>query len=158
MQLTLLGNTYRLVACGIVFIFIALLAQAQTSATTGEHELFLSVNRARSAQSLPPLKWNEDLALAARKHAAIMAQHGAAQHGFPGEPALATRVTQAGVKFSWVSENVCAGAGTVAIETQFSKSPNHLANILDTDMDSVGIGVVERNGQSFAVEDFSKVK
>jgi uncharacterized protein YkwD len=37
-------------------------------------------------------------------------------------------------------------------------SANHRANILDRDMDSVGIGVVERGGQVFAVEDFLKVK
>jgi uncharacterized protein YkwD len=38
------------------------------------------------------------------------------------------------------------------------KSPQHRANILDGDMDSTGIGVVKRNGQLFAVEDFSKAK
>jgi uncharacterized protein YkwD len=38
------------------------------------------------------------------------------------------------------------------------KSPQHRANILDTDMDSAGIGVPERNGQLYAVEDFSKAK
>jgi uncharacterized protein YkwD len=38
------------------------------------------------------------------------------------------------------------------------KSPQHRANILDTDMDSAGIGVAERNGQLYAVEDFSKAK
>jgi len=34
----------------------------------------------------------------------------------------------------------------------------HRANILDRDIDSVGIGVVERDGHMFAVEDFSKAK
>jgi hypothetical protein len=29
---------------------------------------------------------------------------------------------------------------------------------LDTDMDSAGIGVADRNGQLFAVEDFCKAK
>jgi uncharacterized protein YkwD len=38
------------------------------------------------------------------------------------------------------------------------RSPQHRANILDSDMDSVGIGVAERNGQMFAVEDFCKAK
>ena len=34
----------------------------------------------------------------------------------------------------------------------------HRANILDTDMNVMGIGIVERNGELFAVEDFSKAK
>jgi hypothetical protein len=38
------------------------------------------------------------------------------------------------------------------------KSPQHRASILDTAMDSDGIGAAERNGQLFAVEDFSKAK
>jgi uncharacterized protein YkwD len=36
------------------------------------------------------------------------------------------------------------------------KSPQHRANILDSDMDSAGIGIAEHNGQLFAVENFSK--
>ena len=38
------------------------------------------------------------------------------------------------------------------------KSPQHRGNILDGDMDSVGIGVAEGNGQLFAVEDFGKAR
>jgi uncharacterized protein YkwD len=38
------------------------------------------------------------------------------------------------------------------------KSPLHRANILDKDMDSIGVGVVEQGGQLFAVEDFSQVR
>jgi hypothetical protein len=30
--------------------------------------------------------------------------------------------------------------------------------MLDSDMDSIGVGVAERAGQLFAVEDFSKAK
>jgi hypothetical protein len=38
------------------------------------------------------------------------------------------------------------------------KSPQHRANILDTDIDSASIGIPKRNGQLFAVEDSSKAK
>jgi uncharacterized protein YkwD len=44
------------------------------------------------------------------------------------------------------------------IHTEFIKSPAHRANILDRDMDSIGIGVVEEGGQLFAVEDFSQAR
>ncbi len=37
-------------------------------------------------------------------------------------------------------------------------SPAHRANVLDRDMDSIGIGVVERHGQFFAVEDLSQAR
>jgi uncharacterized protein YkwD len=37
-------------------------------------------------------------------------------------------------------------------------SSGHRANILDGNMDSVGIAVAERDGEYYAVEDFSKAK
>jgi uncharacterized protein YkwD len=38
------------------------------------------------------------------------------------------------------------------------RSSAHRANILDSDMDSIGIGVAERGGQLFVVEDFANAK
>ena len=34
-------------------------------------------------------------------------------------------------------------------------SPPHRANILDPEMDSLGVAVIERNGELFAVQDFA---
>jgi uncharacterized protein YkwD len=59
---------------------------------------------------------------------------------------------------SWISENVDEGPNASAIHQGFMKSPQHRANILDTDINSAGIGVAERNGLLYAVEDFSKAK
>jgi uncharacterized protein YkwD len=133
-------------------------AQAQTGASPAERQLFVSVNRARQDQGLPALKWDEALATAARRHAGMMAQRGAAEHVFPGEPSLPSRATKAGAHFASLSENVIMGSDIGLIEAEFLKSPNHRANILDTDMDSIGVGVILRAGQLFAVEDFSKAK
>lgn len=131
---------------------------AQASAIRVERELHASVNDARRAQGLTPLQWNEPLASAARRHAAVMAEQGTAQHAFEGEPSLAVRVKQAGVHFSWLSENVTQGPTAIFIHTQFMHSPAHRANILDHDMDSIGVGVVEQGGQLFAVEDFAQMR
>ena len=146
----------RLSALGLVGIMLCWAAYGQTSTLRAERDLFASVNQARRAQGLPQLRWDEALATAARRHAEVMAEHGSAQHGFEGEPSLSARVKQAGVHFSWLSENVVLGPSPEFIHAQFMKSPPHRANILDKDMDSVGIGVVEQRGQLFAVEDFSQ--
>jgi uncharacterized protein YkwD len=87
-----------------------------------------------------------------------MARRRAAQHEFEGEPSLSSRVKQAGAHFSWLSENVTQGPTPEFIHSQFMKSPPHRANVLDTDMDSIGVGVVEHGGKMFAVEDFSKAR
>ena len=121
--------------------------------------MFNSVNRARQEQGLAPLRWSEALATAARRHAGAMAKRGEAEHGFAGEPGLASRVTQAGAHFVSLAENVAQGPGADAIQSEFLRSANHRANLLDADMDSIGVGVVvARGGQLFAVEDFSKSK
>lgn len=135
-----------------------LAAQGQAGASAPELELLAAANQARRAQGLPGLRWNDSLATAARKHAAVMAQHGAAEHGFPGEPGLASRVTQAGAHFSFLSEDVAQGPAAATIHEGFMKSANHRANILDSAMDSIGVGVVGRAGQLFAVEDFCKAR
>jgi uncharacterized protein YkwD len=132
------------------------LAQQKTS--DAERELFNAVNQERKAHGLPSLKSDEALANAARKHAQRMAEKGTASHQFPGEPNLPSRARAAGAHFTWLSENVDQGPNATAIHLSFMKSSLHRANILDSDMDSAGIGVAEHNSQMFAVEDFSKAK
>jgi uncharacterized protein YkwD len=151
-----IGN--RLAAVAMVGIVLCWSAYGETPVLRVERDLFASVNQARRAQGLAPLRWDESLAAAARRHAAAMAEHGSAQHGFEGEPSLSARVKQAGVRFSWLSENVTQGPSPEFIHAQFMKSPPHRANILDRDMDSIGVGVVEQGRQLFAVEDFSQVR
>ncbi|MFY9844418.1 MAG: CAP domain-containing protein [Terriglobales bacterium] len=148
----------RLVATAIAALVLCCLAYSQTDNSREERELFASVNQARRAQGLPSLQWNESLAIAARRHASVMAERGSAQHGFDGEPSLSVRVKQAGARFTWLSENVTQGPSPEFIHVQFMKSPPHRANILDRDMDSIGIGIVERHGQLFAVEDLSQAR
>jgi uncharacterized protein YkwD len=139
----------------LAFVFLCAEAWSQQGR---ERELFDSANRARKAQGLPSLKWDEALATAARKHAEQMASHGSVSHQFAGEPSLPGRATQAGAHFVWLSENVDQGPSASSVHESFMKSPLHRANILDRDMDSVGIGLAARSGQLFVVEDFSKAK
>jgi uncharacterized protein YkwD len=142
----------------ICLVLFAAVGVAQNKSVRPERELFDATNRERSAHGLPALQWNDALAVAARKHANEMAHKDALSHQFPGEPSLPSRVKQAGAHFVWLSENVALGPNPSIIHAEFVKSPPHRANILDTDMNVMGIGIVERNGQLFAVEDFSKAK
>ncbi len=146
-----------LAAVAITGIMVCAIAQAQLPTVRTERNLLAAVNQARRSQGLAPLRWNESLAAAARRHAVVMAEHGSAQHAFSGEPSLSARVKLAGAHFSWLSENVTQGPTAEFIQSQFMRSPSHRANILDVDMNSIGIGVVEQSGQLFAVEDFAQV-
>jgi len=151
----ILSKTASLLAISLLLSAAGL---AQNKAASPEKELFNATNRERLAHGLSALQWNDALAVAARKHAGEMAHKDALSHQFPGEPSLPSRVKQAGAHFVWLSENVALGPSPSVIHAEFVKSPPHRANILDTDMNVMGIGIVERNGQLFAVEDFSKAK
>jgi uncharacterized protein YkwD len=148
----------RLAALGMVGIMLCWSAYGESVVSRAERELYASINQARRSQGLPMLRWDDSLAAAARRHAEVMAQRGTAQHGFDGEPSLSARVKQTGARFTWLSENVTQGPTAQFIHAQFMNSPPHRANILDTDMDSIGVGIVERNGQLFTVEDFSQAR
>jgi uncharacterized protein YkwD len=148
----------RVLMLATVGTMLTLPAYSQTPVSRAERELFASVNQARQSRGLAPLRWDDRLATAARRHAEVMAQRRSAQHGFADEPNLTTRVKQAGGHFSWLSENVTQGPTPRFIHSQLMNSPPHRANILDRDMDSIGVGVVQRGGQLFAVEDLSQAR
>jgi len=117
--------------------------------------LFEFANHERSTHGLDPLKWSATLARAAQQHAQRMAAQNTLSHQLPGEPGIAERASHAGARFSALAENVAEGPSAESIHRQWMNSPPHRANLLDAQLDSVGIAVAERNGVFFAVEDFS---
>ena len=102
------------------------------------------------------LKWDAALAAAALRHAQEMAKHQSISHQFPNERSLPARATKAGARFTSIAENVAQAPTAAELHRLWMSSSAHRANILDKDMNSVGIGVAQRNGNMFAVEDFSK--
>lgn len=148
----------RLAAILTVFLFLTQPGWPQIYASSSERQLTDAANRERRNRGLPTLKWDEALASAARRHAAEMANQGTISHQFPGEPSLPARVTKAGARFTSLAENVARAPSAAAVHDLWMHSPPHRANLLDGNLDSVGVGVVPRNGEVFAVEDFSKAK
>ena len=68
---------------------------------------------------------------------------------------MVERATRAGAHFSALAENVAEGPNAQDIHRQWMNSPPHRANLLDPQLDTVGIAVAEGHGVQFAVEDFS---
>ena len=148
----------RLATAIAIGMMVCATAFGETDVVRVQRELLVSVNKARHSQGLSPLRWSNSLATAARQHAAVMAERGTAQHDFEGEAGLSDRVKQAGAHFSSLSENVTQGPTAEFVHSQFMNSAPHRSNILDGDMDSIGIGVVAKRGQLFVVEDFSRTR
>jgi uncharacterized protein YkwD len=125
-------------------------------ATIAEQYLLSAANQERTARGLSELHRDVKLAHAAANHAEQMAEHRSISHQFPGEAELTDRGASAGVAFSTISENVAQAPSVLQIHDMWMHSEHHRANLLDPTVDSVGISVIQRGGELYAVEDFAK--
>jgi uncharacterized protein YkwD len=128
---------------------------AGATLTVAEQYLFAAANEERVNQGLPPLRLDRVLTEASAFHAREMAEHADISHQFAGEPDLAERGATVGAHFSLISENVGEAPTSVIIHDLWMHSPHHRANLLDPNVDSIGIAIVTRNDQLYAVEDFA---
>src|SRR3984957_13008904 len=128
---------------------------SQNKLTVAEQYLLAAANEARANQGLPPLRLDPVLSEASALHAREMANHATISHQFNGEPELATRGANAGAHFSLISENVGEAPSSVIIHDLWMHSPGHRANLLDPNVDAIGIAVISRDNQLYAVEDFA---
>jgi uncharacterized protein YkwD len=131
-------------------------AQAQHKTETAEHQLFDAINAYRASMGLPRLREDSKLIAAARKHANLLAARGQLSHQLPMEASLSGRAHQAGVRYRSLAENVAQGPDARNLCDQWIHSPPHRANLLDSDMDSMGIGIADRDGELFAVADLAQ--
>jgi uncharacterized protein YkwD len=145
-----------------------LFAQAQTARSLqggkGKQEilqpeaeqLFALANQARAAAGAAPLKWDSALATAARQHCLRMAAEGPIAHQYAGELDLSTRAAQAGAHFSLIEENVAFAPTPAAIHDGWMHSPGHRRNLLNPDVDRMGVAVVAGRDNLYAVADYER--
>ena len=143
----------------VLLLLASPLAHALTQGVAGpnvaEQLLLSEANKDRAAHALKTLRRDPMLSQAALYHAFQMAEHADISHGFPGEPDLSQRGASAGVHFSLITENVAEAQDPTVIHDLWMHSSGHRANLLDPSVNVVGIAVVTRNEEVFAVEDFA---
>lgn len=126
-------------------------------ASVAEEYLLTSINSERTAAGLPLVKFDRSLQAAARGHAMEMARTSTLSHRLEGEPDLSARGSSAGARFSRITENVAVGPSVVTMHGALMQSIHHRENILDEQVNSIGISVVQSgDGSLWAVEDFSR--
>jgi len=118
-------------------------------------QLLALANESRAAHGAGRLKWDPELANAARQHCLRMAAEGPISHQYRGEPDVSERAGQAGAHFSLIEENVAIGPDAAAIHDEWMHSPGHRTNLLNPDVDRMGAAVVVSRGVLYAVADYS---
>ena len=117
------------------------------SANTDEAAFIRDTNAARAAHGLPALAVYSDLTTIARNWSANMAAKNTLYHN----PNLASQVQN----WKVVGENVGVGPDESSIQTAFMNSPEHRANILDSEYTQFGVGTVrDSKGQLWVTVDF----
>src|ERR1700691_5089554 len=123
---------------------------------SGAEQLFALANQTRVAYGLGALKWDPALAAGALQHCLLIAHEGSISHRYQGEADLTVRASQAGAHFSLIEENVAVGPYVDGIHKGWMNSPRHRENLLNPQIDRVGIAVVERGGSFYAVADYAR--
>jgi hypothetical protein len=143
-------------------LWIAMALTIVLSAVTGwaqdsdERRLVDLTNEARTAAGLKPVVWDANLAAAAHAHAVLMSQQGEISHRYPGEADLPERAASAGAHFSVVAENVAGGTSPGQIHGAWMQSQVHHDNLMNANIDHIGVALVPAHGTLYAVADFSK--
>ena len=116
-------------------------------------------NAERLAQHLSLLSENPTLNAAAQAHADWMASSGCFDHICPDEPAVDARIQQAGYSWSWWAENIAFGYPTPEqVVTGWMNSPSHRANILNSKLREIGVGVIMNDKRPYWVQDFGAAR
>ena len=138
--------------------YTAYASASYSDATTEKYAMQVAgiVNRERAANGLAPLKYSDKLSEAALVRAEEI--QSVFSHTRPNGTRCFTAVTEAGINYRSVGENIAYGQRTPEeVMNSWMNSSGHRANILGA-YDYIGIGVTYKNGtyywsQFFAVSD-----
>lgn len=147
---------------------------SQVQGTAEEQQLAQSllkqINQDRVANGLPPLTWEPELVNSARQHDLVMAGGCGLMHQCPNEPDLGTRISNQGVQWQTVGENIGEG-GPIMTNTDAQnmvmrlhqgmmgeKPPadGHRRNLLSQNFHRIGISInIDANNTLWLTEDFA---
>lgn len=151
--------------CAILFVGMGLGWSAETVAQQpgqgtpvpgAARQLLALANQDRAESGSAKLLWDESLADAALTHCLRMAAEGPIAHRYGGEADLSTRAAQAGARFDLIEENVAVGPEAAEIHNQWMHSPGHRSNLLNAEVNRVGIAVVAVRGVLYATADYAR--
>ncbi len=132
--------------------------------------LFQQINKDRAANALPALTWEPRLEKSARKHDLVMAGGCGLMHQCPNEPDLGARITNQGLQWQAVGENIGEGGPLISNDQAWNivsaihqgmmgeKPPDdgHRRNLLSKDFHRIGISIyIDASHTLWLTEDFA---
>ncbi|MEZ4632837.1 MAG: CAP domain-containing protein [Deinococcales bacterium] len=127
-----------------------------------ENALLELTNQERSRNGVVILKYDENLAIAARNHAKEMAELGYLSHEspIPEHQSLRKRVLRAGSAVQNIAENIAqlTPQGDIVEKTinGWMNSPSHRENLLEPSYTHIGFGLAHSDGYVYIVQVFAQ--
>ncbi len=110
---------------------------------SSEQTMLALVNSERVSRGLNALVLDERLRSIARLYSKDMFTRGYFSHYSPEGFSVADRMTQAGIDFIVVGENLAYAPSIQSAHKGLMNSPGHRANILSPDYNKIGIGIMD---------------
>lgn len=104
-------------------------------------ELLRLLQEERRGQGLPPLEHDPRLDAVAMAHSVDMRDHDFVAHTSPTTGTAADRVRAAELRSGLVLENIGRGYSAAEIHRGLLGSPGHRANLINPDVNAIGVGV-----------------
>ena len=115
------------------------------------------LNKARAKAGLPELTYDEKLADVARQHSEDMAENDFFAHISPTRGTLEDRLKRANIAARKFTENLATNTDLQASHDGLMGSPGHRKNILDDEVNRVGVGIVRtREGRLVVTQVFAR--
>jgi len=108
-----------------------------------EFALFRLVNDERRKRGVPELAFRPDVVLVARAHARDMWEREYFGHVSPDGEDVVVRMERENVSFNVVGENLALAPTVATSHNGLMQSEGHRANILETEFNRMGIGVID---------------
>lgn len=121
--------------------------QIQAGLTADELEVFNLINKQRENNGLEPLKINSEVQNVARIKAKDMVDNNYFSHTSPIYGSPFNMLDNFKVSYKTAGENIAGNSSNSAAVTAWMNSAGHKANILNSNFNYTGIGVV--NGSKY---------
>lgn len=108
-----------------------------------EEKMLILINNERKKYALPEVSASEELAVVARAHAKDMFARGYFSHYTPEGLSPFDRLERFSISYNHAAENIALTPNVDLAMDGFMKSAGHRENILSSDFNKVGIGVVD---------------
>ncbi|MEA2828336.1 MAG: hypothetical protein QOG43_2775 [Actinomycetota bacterium] len=144
-----LSRPCRVAAALLATALLLILAPPASADTASDESRVLAlIMQTRASVGAPALPVDATLASAARGWAAKMAHDGTLSHN----AGVGSQVTA-----SRLAENVGMGGSIDIVHQAFLNSPAHRANMVDTGVNALGVGVAWANGTVYIVQDYAQL-